>query len=105
MKTAIKPNYFVSIPTLDVERTAGAEPTDEERALYAMSVSSGWHFFKETLEATNRELNNINKEAIAQGLPLEEIGRNAIVITLVQGIIERLLNKVGDAVDVCENKE
>ncbi|NCN26000.1 hypothetical protein GW915_00340 [bacterium] len=101
MKTAIKPNFFVNVPSL--EKSVSVEGvTEEENALYAMSKTAGWKVFKDMASRVTLELNNINKVAISQGLPLDEIGRNAIVVNLAQEVIEKLLNRVADAEESCE---
>jgi len=103
-KTAIKPNVFINVPALkkvmDVEGV-----TDEETSLYAMAVTSGWKVFKDLAERVSLELNGVNNEAIANGATMEKIGENAVVISLAQDVIKRLLNKVDDAVEACEAGE
>lgn len=103
-KTAIKPNFFINVPAL-AKVQASESVTDEEKSLYAMSKTSGWVIFKKIAEDTVLQLGNVNKAAIAQGLPLEEIGRNAIVVNLAQEAIERLLNRVIDISEAIEKKE
>lgn len=103
MTTAIRPDFF-NVPTLQrVER--GEKVTPEELALHEMAQMRGWQILKEMAEQASRELGDINKQAIAQGLSLEEIGRNTVVIALAQGVIERLLNKVADASEACLKDE
>jgi len=105
MNTAIRPTSIVNVPALDTVNKKGEGISDEEKVLYAMAKSAGWKIFDDIAKRSITDLNNVNKEAIAQGLPLEEIGRNAIVVSLAQGVIERLLNKVNDAVEACETDE
>lgn len=108
MKTAIRPDfYFKTVPSLqdadDKATKLGA--TEEEKALFAMSQGAGWKFFAEYLERLYRELGDTNKAAIAAGADLEDIGRNTVVITLTQDIIDKIINKVSDAKDACTNDE
>jgi len=103
-KVAIKPNMFVNVSALKKVRDAEGV-TDEEKSLYAMSVTSGWKTFKDLAERVSLELNGVNNEAIANGAPMEKIGENAVVISLAQDVIKRLLNKVDDAVEACEAGE
>ena len=103
MQTAVRPDYF-NVPSL--QRNEKAEKaTPEELALHEMAQMRGWQILKDTAEQASRELGEVNKQAIAQGLPLEEIGRNTVVIALAQGVIERLLNKVADATEACLRDE
>ena len=103
MTTAIRPDYF-NVPSL--QRNESAEKaTPDELALHEMAQMRGWKILKETAEQASKELGEVNKQAIAQGLSLEEIGRNTVVIALAQGVIERLLNKVADASEACLKDE
>ena len=105
MRSAIKPDFFINVPALAKAKENVESVTEEETVLYALSKTPGWGIFKRMAEKTVMDLNNVNKVAIAQGLPLEEIGRNAIVVSLAQEAIERLLNKVTDASEACEKTE
>lgn len=101
---AIKPDFFHNMPSLQTA-VNGNKVTPEEQALHEMAQSGGWKVFRETAEQASRELGDVNKQAISQGMPLEEIGRNAVVIALAQGVIEKLLNKVADATEACLRDE
>ena len=93
--SALKPVFIPTLPTLEEKESEGTSP--EEQALYSLSKSRGWKVFRGIAERVMDDLNNINKLAISQGMSLEEIGRNAVVASLAQGVIEKLLNKVSDA--------
>lgn len=101
---ALKPDFFLkNIPSLLRDQEAEKKgATDEERDLYAMSQTRGWQIFNEFSSRVVSELDSVNKLAISQGASLEEIGRNAIVINLSQDVISKLLNKVADAIEACE---
>lgn len=101
---AIKPDFFHNLPSLQV-KAKGNKVTPEEQFLHEMAQTGGWKVFKEYAEQATRELGDMNKQAIAQGLTLEEIGRNTVVVTLAQGVIERLLNRVADATEACLKDE
>ena len=46
VKAAIKPDFFVNVPSL--AKTGGNEAlTEEELALHAMSQTAGWKIFKD----------------------------------------------------------
>lgn len=102
--SAVKPDFFKSVPTL-TETVIGGKVTVEEQALHEMAQTGGWKIFKEHAEQASRELGNMNRQAIAQGMALEDIGRNTVVIALAQEVIERLLNKVADATEACLKNE
>lgn len=101
---AIKPDRFMNMPSM-MERDVDAAVTPDELALNSLSKSRGWKVFKELAKQALEDMENVNKQAIFQGLSLEEIGQNAVVVSLAQGVIERLLNKVSDAVEACEKNE
>lgn len=112
MRDAIKTDFFFkSIPSLqenDSTATKGDSPkgaTENEKQLFALSQTKGWAILKEHVETLYRELNDVNKGAIASGASLEEIGRNAIVVNITQEIIEKILNKVSDSAEACNTNE
>lgn len=108
MKDAMRPDfYFKQMPSIQ-EADAEAQKkgaTEEERQLFAMTQSSGWLVLKDYVSQLYHDLDNVNKTAIASGATLEEIGRNAIVTSLTQDILDKLLNKVSDAVEACTTNE
>lgn len=104
MKAAIRPDFFFkNMPSIQEADNVAARlgATEDERALHAMSQIKGWQVLKNYLEQLYKELNDTNKTAMAAGASLEEIGRNTVVVTLTQEIIEKLINKVADATDAC----
>lgn len=106
MANALKPNFFSQFPSIKQDEEARAKgATEEERLFYGMSNTAGWALFKELAGNLLEELDQSNDNAIAQGLPIEEIGKNAVVISLTKGIIRRLLNKVDDSKEACERSE
>lgn len=104
MSTAVRPDYYYNIPSLS-QTTGNKAATPEELALDAMAKTKGWEIFKGIAKDMIAELNQHNLKAIEDGLPLEEIGRNTVIVSLAQGLIERLLNRVIDAQDASENNE
>lgn len=103
MDNAIKPNFFSNLPSLKQDEEAKKKgATDEERLYYGMYNTAGWKQFRELAERLMQELDNSNDSAIASGAAIEEIGKNAVVISLTKGVIKRLLNKVEDSREACE---
>lgn len=100
-KKAIRPDFFLNVPALQAVKDAKGT-TDEERALYAMANTAGWKVFERLAKDAIKQINQMNRLAISQGLPVEEIGRNAIVANLAQEAVERLINRVTDAVDAID---
>lgn len=99
---ALRP-VFTNVPSLVKQKNSNPDASEEEQRLYAMSHGAGWKTFREIAERVSNELNDVNKQAIAGGASFEEIGRNTLVISMTQDIITKLLNKVDDAVEACEN--
>jgi hypothetical protein len=98
---ALRPDFHIREEATREDETSEAV-TPDEQALYAMSQTPGWKVFKNEMNKAILDLNMINKSAIAQGLPLDEIGRNTVVVNLVQDVIEKLQNRITDATEACE---
>lgn len=99
---ALKPSIFSTLPSLMEEKASIDGSSPEELALHQLSLSEGWRVFKSFTEELLKDLELGTETAMAQGLPFEEIGRNAVVINLAKGIINRQLQKVQDAVEAIE---
>ena len=105
---AIKPNFFFNnMPSLQINDIEADKKgaTEEEKAIYAMTQTKGWLITKEYIDNLYKDLNQVNKVAIESGASLEEIGRNTVVVSLTQDILDKLLNRVSDAVDACTQNE
>lgn len=103
MEQALRPNSFNSLPS--VAKTASEEVQNistEEKQLHALATHAGWKILRQTVEDLKRDLNAVNKAAIAGGASMEQVGQNAIVISTVEGILDRLIEKVEDAVESVE---
>lgn len=107
MKTAIRPDfYFKGLPTLQNDREAEKKgATEEERQVYAMAQTSGWNVVQNFIERLSKDLDMVNKNAIENGAPLDEIGRNTVVISLTQDILQKVLDKVSDSIEACTQNE
>jgi hypothetical protein len=102
-KTALHPSIFDIRSFNKEEKPDNQPPSDDEKALYALSGLPGWQLLKEFATNVVKELDEVNAQAIASGSTFEEIGKNAIVISSVKEIVKRILNKVSDAQDTIEN--
>ena len=94
-KSALRPVFTPIKPTPVVEDVKTI--TEEEQVLAAGSVNKFWSVLRKQFEASIETLENVNDQAIANGLALEEIGRNAIVLNQVKGVLRGIMNKVDDA--------
>ena len=68
-----------------------------------MSITGGWGVLKGHVDGLLNDLDSLNDQAIESGAGFEEIGRNTLIINMTKGIIKRMLDKVEDAKDSCEN--
>jgi hypothetical protein len=102
---ALKPAIF-NIPAFAQEKKSDIEEmTQDEKVLAAGADQAFWRTLKRYFEDVINQLDQVNEAAMAQGLPLEEIGRNAIVISQVKGVLKRVVDVVQDAKDAQLEKE
>jgi hypothetical protein len=86
------PNWISKEKRTDIE-----ELTQDEKVLASGSDNTFWRTLKRYFQDTINQLDQINDAAIANGMPMEEIGRNAIVISQVKGVLNKVINVVDDA--------
>lgn len=99
---SIKPSFFTLPTFVRDEEAAKRGLSDEERVLAAGSNTEFWLTLKTRMQTVLEELDQVNEQAIAQGLPLEEIGRNTVVINTTKGVLRKIFNFVDDARDAVE---
>lgn len=102
---ALRPGFFGNLPSLMSKLADEKGVSDEEQHLAALSTQTGWRIIAETADNLIQELDRVNEQAIANGATREQIGDNAIVISLAKGIIRRLIQKVEDAVEACQKPD
>jgi len=100
---ALRPDVFIgNLPSLVKQDQASKKgASTEEIQLAAMAESVGWSIFKKFVDSVKEDLEQLNEMAIEAGKSKEEIGENAIVISLTRGIINKIINYVEDAKDSC----
>lgn len=103
MKSAIRPAFFTHIPTLEKKQDE-EKGTDDEQFLYGMTNSSGWRVFTQRKDAMLKDMDTFQETTIANGGDEAEIGKNAIIISMVKGVIQRLWTMVDDAKETYEPK-
>ena len=96
---AIRPDTYFNLPTFKEKEVTVETLTDDEKSLISLSNHSGWTVMKRYIEQVERDLDNVNYIAIANGAGFEEIGRNTVVINLTKGIIDKIKNRVQDIKD------
>lgn len=103
---AVRPEFFKNLPTLLEEQQAKKKGiSTEEQLYYSLSQTQGWMQLKAYIDSLIKDLDQATAKAMQQGLPFEEIGRNAVVIDLAKGIIRNILNRVEDAREAAENPD
>jgi len=95
-KGALRPEIFNIKGFINQERKDD-EATVEEKILSAGADQIFWQTLKKYFDNSIQQLEQINESAIAGGMPLEEIGRNALVISQVKGVLRKIMNVVEDA--------
>jgi len=103
---AVRPDkYFSSLPSVIKDEEAKKKGvTEEERALAALSESMGWNILTGYIDNLVDDLDDVSGRAISDGATFEEIGRNTLVINLAKGIIKKIMDKVTDAKEICEEQ-
>ena len=106
-KQALRPDYFISkLPSFQNDVEADKKgATEEEKQLYALAQTKGWKVLSEYFENILDELDNLNAVAIEQGASFDVIGQNTVIVNMAKGIIKKMLNKVNDAIDACQNEK
>jgi hypothetical protein len=102
---ALRPEIFNIKGFIDQKPEDDRDLT-EEKILAAGSEQAFWITLKKHFDNAIMQLEQINENAIAQGITEIEIGKNAIVISLTKGVLRKIENVVQDAKDAVngENK-
>ena len=69
----------------------------EEKILASGAENIFWKTLSNYFDSSIQVLEQINENAISQGMALDEIGRNALVISQVRGVLRKIQNVVSDA--------
>jgi len=93
---ALRPEIFTIKGFINKEQKDD-EATVEEKILATGADQIFWKTLKTYFDNSIQQLEQINESAIAQGMPLDEIGRNALVISQVKGVLRKIVNVVEDA--------
>jgi len=99
-----KPSKFIKIEQFVREKEPKIAPKDEEIVMAKFAKSGAWKVLKDYINDLLINLETFNEVAISKGSPVEEIGKNAIVISLAKGIVYKVLNKVEDAEEASRGK-
>jgi hypothetical protein len=101
MKAAIRPDTFTN--PIAKAKAVEKKVTDDEELLYSLSQQTGWKILEKYIGELIDGLDQINEQAIAKGMSFEDVGKNAVVLSLVKVKLKQVINKVSDAVEAVEN--
>lgn len=101
---ALKPNSFTIAGYLQ-EEESHEEPSVEEGILSTGKDKIFWKTLRKHFDKSIYDLEMMNEQAIAAGLPFDEIGRNALVISQVKGVLRKIINVVEDATPLQDGTE
>lgn len=97
-KGALKPEILNIPQFIDRDKKEGIEEITQDEKIFAAGAENAfWRTLKKHFDESIRQLDLVNENAISQGMPMEEIGRNAIVISQVKGVLNKIINVVEDA--------
>lgn len=102
-KGALRPDGF-RIPDFIKKDTGEDIDSAEEKILAGGAEQIFWKTLKKYFDSSIEQLEQINESAISSGMPLEEIGRNALVISQVKGVLRKIENVVGDAKEALDER-
>lgn len=100
---ALRPG--ISIPDfIKQENTEDLELSEEEKVFSQGKQTKFWKTLREHFNSQIQQLEQIQDNAIAQGASREQIGENAVVISLTRGVLTKIVNRVEDAREVKDGK-
>lgn len=103
MPLAIKPSHYSSFSEVIKQEQKVENIEEEGKHLSNLSNHKGWKILDEYINNLIKDLDEVASQAIASGQTYEEIGRNAIVLSLVKDIVSKIRNKVNDAKEANED--
>lgn len=101
---ALRPALY-SIPSFEKKEEQLTEEqvlNKDEQILAEGAETQFWKTLKKHVNTAIQELEEVNSQAVISGAPLDEIGKNTIVITMTKGVLKRIFNKVEDAHELRE---
>jgi hypothetical protein len=101
---ALRPEAL-SFKNFEVVKKPEIDDTAEEQILANGADNTFWKIVRGYFDNSIQQLEQINEQAIAQGLPFDEIGRNALVISQVKGVLRKITNVVEDAKESQDGKQ
>jgi hypothetical protein len=101
---ALRPESF-GLKSFIQEKPPEVDPTAEETILAAGADKVFWKTLHKHFDNSIQQLEQINEQAIANGMPFDEIGRNALVISQVKGVLRKIINGVEDAREARDGKQ
>jgi hypothetical protein len=95
-QSALRPTFTTIREFIEEEKDL-VSLTDEEKILASGADNKFWLTLSKYFDSSIQVLEQINDNAIADAKSLDEIGKNALVISQVRGVLKKIQNVVSDA--------
>ena len=103
---AIKPVFNIASYIKDKEqpKTDVETLSEDEKTLGYGAKQKFWKVLKAHIENEIDTIDKIAESAIESGMPMDEIGRNTVVVSQVKGVLNKIFNIVEDSYEATKNK-
>ena len=101
---ALRPGSFTISDFIKQDIKEELEPSEEEKILSQGRQTAFWKTVREYFDSEIQQLELIQDNAIANGASRDQIGENAVVISLTRGVLKKIVNRVEDAREVKDGK-
>src|SRR3990167_6602292 len=93
---AIRPGSFNFQDYIKEDREQPLKPNEEEQILSQGKQGAFWKTLRKYFDNELTQLDLIQDNAIARGATRDQIGENAVVISLTKGVLKRIIHRVED---------
>jgi len=102
---AIRPDYFADYKQV-VEKSEPAPEQElvDEKFLHNLYEHDGFPVLKRYIDDLKTQVEQVSNQSMETGASFEEIGKNAVIVKLVQKYLDRVIEKVTDAYEAIENQ-
>lgn len=94
---ALRPGSFSFSDFIQEDTQTGLDITEGELLFSKGRQTAFWKELKKHFDNEIRQLDDIQDNAIATGASRDQIGENAVVISLTRGVLKRIVNRIEDA--------
>jgi hypothetical protein len=105
-KSALRPEFYTNFRKVWEERKlkeAEKEGVEiEDQSLHTLAQMDGWTVLKKHIDILKQSLDLKMAEGISKGQTREQVGDTAIMVVLGKELLDSIIHKVEDAVEVVE---